>query len=1003
MVESQSQTEQIPAPSSLTRGAFVGRQGELTFLQQRVDDAFRGEGSLVFITGEAGIGKTRLAWEVKPYARSRGFLWLEGRYLRDENIPFQAWVEAIRASLLTVPPAIVEKALQPYGAALARLVPEVAEGLKEGTSLPALGPEEERLRLFEALAGFFRGIAGEQPLVLFLDDLQWASSIDALPWLGRAVATGHLLVLGAYRDAELDEKPALARTLLALNRERLFHSLPLERLERREVAHMVSQTLGEEPSAKLAETVFEKTEGNPFFVEEVLRYLAQIGAIAPGEKGWEVKDITLVQLPRSVKAVVGERLERLGEEACGVLAWASVAGQEFTLPLLKEVTGQAEEKLLDVVDQAVAARVLIPRAYPGQEAYAFTDEVVRDVLYEGIGPARRRRYHLKMGQGMEKVHARRLEEHYETLARHFLEGNNLEKAVEYALQAGDRAASVYSWERAIVQYKTALDLMEELESDPRQQADVLEKLAQVTSLGRGRGALGYLEKALSIYESLGDSKKAGEVHLQLGQRAGDVLDPERRYSHNVKAVALLEPEGESRQLAQAYVQLGDNAIHGHWDRFGGLPMMEKGLALAERLGDTAGVIKAARWLGHALVYHTGEIQRGLALYQRCYQEARKMGNLVTLSEAAIDLSREYSPLRDAENALRWAEQAVDASKQAGTVRQQMASALALAWACILQGDAPRACLSLETAEQMARKAGVEVGGSYFGSGGLASVPGRVNTFLGEWNKAETELLHLLEVFGSRVTIRQLWVDPSVGWLCLERGDLVGAKMHLEEAATYCHRVGDNPPELYVRALLTQVCVQTGELAEAAEHLGRACEILSLSPDWLGLAAEVHLAEGVLAIAEKRWQEAEAAFQQAVEINRQYHLPYYEAKALLEWGQMYLLRNNPGDWEKGLELLGQALAIFQRIQARKMVEKVASLLEQIEALPNVAPAYPDGLTRREVEVLRLIAAGKGNPDIAAELVISLNTVARHASNIFSKTGAANRAEAATYAYRHGLVQ
>jgi ATP/maltotriose-dependent transcriptional regulator MalT len=228
-------------------------------------------------------------------------------------------------------------------------------------------------------------------------------------------------------------------------------------------------------------------------------------------------------------------------------------------------------------------------------------------------------------------------------------------------------------------------------------------------------------------------------------------------------------------------------------------------------------------------------------------------------------------------------------------------------------------------------------------------------------------------------------------------------MHLEEAATYCHTVGDNPPELYARALLTRVCSQSGELEKAAEHLGRAREILSLSTDWLGLEAEVRLAEGTLATAEQRWPEAEAAFQQAVAINRQYHLLYYEAQSLLECGQMYLSRNGLGDQERGMALLDQALAIFQRIQARKMVEKVASLLEQIEALPNVAPAYPDGLTRREVEVLRLIAAGRSNPDIAAELVISLNTVTRHVSNIFSKTGAANRAEAATYAYRHGLVQ
>jgi DNA-binding CsgD family transcriptional regulator len=981
-----------------------------------VDAALQGEGGLVFVTGEGGIGKTRLAREVRLYAQEREFLWLEGRYLRDENILFQPWVEAIRTFLATASPNMMEKSLLPHGAVLARLVPEVAEPLGKGLPLPSIGPEEERLRLFEALAGFFTGIAREQPLVLFLDDLQWAPSIDALHHLARRVPAERLLVLGAYREAELMEKPALARTFLAMNRERLFHSLPLKRLGQDEVAQIVAQALGEQTAPPVVELVYQKTEGNPFFVEEMVRYLTEGGTIILGDKGWEVRDSALVQLPYSVKAVVGERLERLGEEALGALAWASVVGQEFSLPLLQEITGIEEEKLLEVVDQAVAARVLLPSPSLRQESYAFADEVVRDVLYEGIGPARRRRYHLKVGQGVEKIHARRLEEHYDALARHFLQGNELDKAAGYALKAGDRAAAVYSWERAIGQYQTALDLLEELESEPRHQAEVLENLAQVTGLGRGLGAVGYLEKALSIYESLGDSKKAAAVQLQLGKRARGVLDRGRRYSHHVKAVALLEPEGESLQLAQAYVQLGDDAIHGHGDRSSGLPLMEKGLALAERLGDTAGVIEAARWLGHALVYHTGEIQLGLALYQRCYEEARKIGNLVTLSEAATDLSREYSPLRDAERALQWAERAVDASKQAGTVRQQIASALALAWACILQGDAARACLNQETAEQMARRVGVEITPAALASGGLASVPAYVNIFIGEWDKAETEMLRLLEVSDNK----HFWVYPAIGWLCLERGDFVRAKTNLQEAATYCQARGDNPPELYTRALLTRVCSQNGELKEAAENLGRAQEILSLSPDWLGLAAEVHLAEGVLATAEQNWPEAEAAFQQAVEINRQYHLPYYEGRSLLEWGQMHLSRNGPGDpsgmgvWpyahtvpdrEKGMQLLDQAQAIFQRIRAKKMVEKVAALREKAElagATRRVAPMYPDVLTGREVEVLRLIALGKSNREVGEVLFISLRTVANHVANILNKTNTANRTEAATYAARHGLV-
>jgi class 3 adenylate cyclase len=163
----------------------------------------------------------------------------------------------------------------------------------------------------------------------------------------------------------------------------------------------------------------------------------------------------------------------------------------------------------------------------------------------------------------------------------------------------------------------------------------------------------------------------------------------------------------------------------------------------------------------------------------------------------------------------------------------------------------------------------------------------------------------------------------LGWLDLERGDFGAAKVHFLESAAYCQAAADNPPELYARALLVQVCSKSRELEEAGEHMRRARELFSLSPDWLGLAAEVHLAEGVLAAAQKRWPEAEAAFQQAVAINQQYHLPYYEARSLLEWAEMCSSRSGAGDSERGLELLDQALAIFQRVQAKKMVEKVVA--------------------------------------------------------------------------------
>jgi hypothetical protein len=237
----EGQVARPPTPEPRFAQPLVGRDRELASLRQRVDAALRSEGSLVFLTGEGGIGKTRLASEVRSYARGRGFLWLEGRYSREGSTPFQPWVEAVRSFLRAAPPAMLVKALLPHGGELARLVPEVAERLGHVPPAPSIGPEEERLRLYEALAGFFTTISREQPLALFLDDLQWAPSVDALHHLARNLASERLLVVGAYRDIELKENPLLARGILAMNRERLFETLALKRLGQAEVEQMVSR------------------------------------------------------------------------------------------------------------------------------------------------------------------------------------------------------------------------------------------------------------------------------------------------------------------------------------------------------------------------------------------------------------------------------------------------------------------------------------------------------------------------------------------------------------------------------------------------------------------------------------------------------------------------------------------------------------------------------------------------------------------------------------------
>lgn len=930
-----------PLTEATTIGSqpLIGREKEMFFLQERLNAAVQGQGSVVFVTGQAGIGKTRLVREVRNHAVGMGCQWLEGRYEKVVSQPYQAWTEITR-SYLRQKGTSLQNVVAPYAIHLGKIVPEVGGGLESNSAAVRGDPAGERFRLFEGLTEFFLHVSREAPLVLFVDDLQWASSIELVQHLAQCIGNQRVLTLGAYRDDEIKDNPGLSRAVLAMNRQRLFYSLPLKPLDQQSVGQLMSLAVEGPMASQLVEAVYQRTEGNPFFVEEVTRFLREREAIVHTNTGWNVRQSIPLETPDSVKAVIGERLERLGEDAAESLRMASIIGRDFSLPLLRELLDQGEDRLIQIMDKSTRAGLILFKHVPGDEVYSFAHDLMQEALYESVGPASRTRHHLRIGQTMEKLHAARLEGWYDALAHHFLEGNDLQKAVEYSVKAGDRASAIYTWGRANAHFQTALELLEKLDAKPRQQAEVLEKLALATMLsGRGKDALGYWEKALSAYETLGDTKKAGAIHLQLAQlyhsQAVGTRNTEKAYTHAAKAVTLLEPKGDSVELALAYTRFGYIAAHrseplsaGIMPLETGITPLEKGLALAQQLGDAAGVGEATMSLGHVLVYHAGGIQRGLELAHEGYEAAKRSGDKVLLAEAVLRLSESYLMLRDTDGALRWAEEAVEVSGQSGAFRSQIQSSLLLAWASILRGDTARAVPSLEAVQPTAKKAGIEVTQiarpTLFA---LALVP----FFLGDWDKAESGLLKCIEVF-------KQWQSPVLpvlttwlsGWFCLERGDLVSAKEHVREAITLCEARGEKTLAVAPLALSAEIASKDGELEEAAAHLSQARKIMSQPQEWRGLAAEVCLSDGILATCEKRWQEALDAFQKAVEINRQYHLPYYEARSLFEWGQMHISRNTTGDRERGLQLLGESLDIFQRIQAKKMVEKVLARKQVLES-------------------------------------------------------------------------
>ena len=335
------------------RSPLVGRSDELDFLKAQFEAvATGGGGRLIFLRGEPGVGKTRLARELGLYATHCGAIFLEGHYLRDGSAAYGPWVEALRTGLRDLTREELAQVVEPFGSDLVQLIPELAQQLEPRLLSPPLPPEEQRRRLYEGIAELVINLSQRAPLVLMIDDLQWAPDITLLVHLARRLAQSRALVLGAYREQEFQEQPGLMREWADLNRARLMTPLSLSPFDADETGQLVAHYFGAEAAHQLHDAVYRRTHGNAFFVEEVLRSLTDTGAVRATEVGWEVADPSRLSIPASMKLAVEERVARLGGAVHEILVQAAVLGQEFSFPALQALTGRSEEDLLEVIERA---------------------------------------------------------------------------------------------------------------------------------------------------------------------------------------------------------------------------------------------------------------------------------------------------------------------------------------------------------------------------------------------------------------------------------------------------------------------------------------------------------------------------------------------------------------------------------------------------------------------------------------------------------------------------
>ena len=387
----------VPLPHFLTDVGriFVGRDGEVARLEQLWKEVPAGDRRVALLAGEPGVGKTRLAAEMARRAHCGGAVILAGRCDEELGVPYQPFVEALRHFADHVPPGHLRRCLGRYGGELGRLVPELIE---QAPGLPAplrSDPETERYRLFDAVAAWLAATSAEAPLLVVLDDLQWATrpTVLLLRHVVQSAEPMRLLLLGTYRDSELAHDHPMIELMADLHRQGGAQRLVLSGLDGTAVAGFVEQAAGrtlDQDGVALAHAIHAETDGNPFFVREVLRHLSETGAVEQREEGWVTcRPFGELGIPEGVRDVVGRRLAHLSKDANRMLRVAAVMGVEFDLPVLQSADILDEDDLVWALEEATAARLVIEVAGTAPR-YRFAHALVRDTLYAGLSAARRR-------------------------------------------------------------------------------------------------------------------------------------------------------------------------------------------------------------------------------------------------------------------------------------------------------------------------------------------------------------------------------------------------------------------------------------------------------------------------------------------------------------------------------------------------------------------------------------------------------------------------------------
>jgi DNA-binding CsgD family transcriptional regulator len=1038
------------------RRTFVGRGADLARLQAAYAAAATGHGGLVMVAGEPGIGKTSLCERLTEHILTIGDSVLIGHCYEGgaRALPYLPFVEALRTHVLSSEPDRLRDQMGDGAGLVAHLVPEVRPRCGIAPE-PSSHPESDRYRLLQAVTDFLVAISlspqppaphwdessgvsqpdapsqhAEEPrgrgLLLLLEDLHDADqgTLDLLVHLSRRLAGTRLLVVGTYRDVEVDRAHPLSAALAELRRIGSLEWVALRGLTAEDVQGMISRTSDHAPPRGLAGAVHSQTDGNPLFVQEVLRFLAESGHVGAEDGRWHgfAAERLASAIPAGLRDVIGQRLSRLSPTCNRMLAVAAVIGRSFDLETLEAVAGVDEETLLAALEEVVRVAVLQEHARPGVVQYRFAHALVRQTLYEELIAPRRRLLHQQVARVLEAryrgqggltpergqeqregdapdalLHPR-LAEHAAELAEHFSHSTDpadLAKAVRYGEIAAARAASVFAYDEAVRLLERAVQVQDALDPDDlAKRCDLL--LAQAEAMlpaGETRRVADEVSPAaLRLAAALGDHHRAARACLlalqalvYFGSYAMWHTPEYRRWTELADRYAGLD----SPERVRANIYLSDLGIESGrlvdaWN------LSLQGFDLARAIGDPEYIFAAANnlfsspWPAHAYGSLLAVAEAPALSVRDGIQPRTLLRFLVTGGQVLVGEGQRGQ----AEKLWREIEPLTERSRDTFALH---APQLVEALRATLDGRLSEALAAAEQAQTLL--AGL----------GMTDLSRQVATYhklrlclyLGYYNQA-------LEDVG----IAQAdWWSRCVRPLCLALGGQHAQAR--EELHRQIQPLRQDCSEDVFGAPRLLIHLQTANLLGEEEVASRIMPLLAPVAGRTGLWPALtcvarHLGDAAVLVGDvaQAWTYYEQALAAAGRIR------FRPEIALTQLAMAELFDRAPADRSRDRSHvdLDAVIAELEAMEMRPALERALRARDSLRGRhTRPRPAHPpDGLSARQIEYLGLLARGHTNKEIAAALVVSEAAVEQMLVRLYEKIGARHRAEAIRYAYDHGLT-